>query len=447
MGLFSWSRSRRVMVGGLALALLAPLLPATTGTAPVAQAASRCAGWVSRVSPPPSIRVLRTASGTVEEVHFTTYVATVMASGEWPTWLPRTALEAGATAVKQYAWYYRLRGNHRSHYRTAAGECYDVRDDTNDQLYRPEYARPTQKQLDAIAATWALSLRKNGRFFLTGYRAGADVGCAKDTDGWRLYAASVERCSRQGWSRQRIQERYYAPRIGFVWHTPGAGIAGARGDQRLPIVTAPRITLRSHANLHGPTGVVHWGGADAGSGVASFQLQRRVGDGAWRNVRLEHPRARVARITVDPRRATQVRVRARDGAGNLSPWATSRVVTKVVRQSGAARLKGSWRLVESKEASGGTLHRALGSTQEVSFAFRGRSVAIVAPTGRRKGIVRIRVEGRPVARIDLERLPDSGGRVIWTRSWHANRDRQVGLVVESTPGGSSVDVDAFLVLR
>jgi len=58
----------------------------------------------------------------------------------------------GATAVKQFAWYHALDGHHRSGYRSSDGDCYDVRDDTADQLYRPEKATPKRNQLDAVDA-------------------------------------------------------------------------------------------------------------------------------------------------------------------------------------------------------------------------------------------------------------------------------------------------------
>ena len=50
------------------------------------------------------------------QVGFRRYVAEVMASGEWPGRLHTTTLEAGAVATKQYAWYYALKGHHRSGY-------------------------------------------------------------------------------------------------------------------------------------------------------------------------------------------------------------------------------------------------------------------------------------------------------------------------------------------
>ena len=101
--------------------------------------------------PPVSIKVLRSSAGKVQKVAFKRYVAEVMASGEWPSRLHKATLEAGAVATKQYAWYYAMNGNHRSSY-VHNGTCYDVRDDTRDQLYRPEHTKPTTKQEAASPA-------------------------------------------------------------------------------------------------------------------------------------------------------------------------------------------------------------------------------------------------------------------------------------------------------
>jgi Stage II sporulation protein. len=60
--------------------------------------------------PPATIRVLRTsgaASGTVQVVDFKTYVQYVMAA-EWPPTWTDAALQTGAMAIKQYAWYYTM---------------------------------------------------------------------------------------------------------------------------------------------------------------------------------------------------------------------------------------------------------------------------------------------------------------------------------------------------
>lgn len=177
--------------------------------------------WTSKKEPPESILVLRTATGKVEEVGFKRYVAVVMASGEWPSSLPVALLEAGALATKQYGWYYALEGNHRDGYKNAAGKCYDVRDDSNDQVYRPESAEPTDKQKAARDELWGLSLRKNDKFFLTGYRQGSATKCAQDHDEWKLYARSAEDCAdRLGYDSIEILHAYYRPKLTEVW-APG----------------------------------------------------------------------------------------------------------------------------------------------------------------------------------------------------------------------------------
>lgn len=452
-GTITWLRRPRPLLGALALALLLPLAPSTLAAAPAA-AARACGTWRSQVTPPPSIRVLRTATGDVEEVHFATYVATVMASGEWPTHMPMAALEVGATAVKQYAWYYALRGHHRAGYRTRDGRCYDVRDDTMDQLYKPESVRPTQKQLRALAATWALSLRKNGRFFLTGYRAGTGVSCARDADGWRLYEASVVHCARKGWSRERIQERYYAPHLRFVWdYATATSLAAALAaaaepvDRRAPVVLAPRVEVRKGALLDGLAGRVRWAAADAGLGLDGFEVQRRIDGGPWTDVTPEVQRARGINVPLDPTVRIEFRVRARDDAGNRSGWAPSDAVMPTVVESAAEVPAHGWTTVREAGASGGSVERATRRGAKVSLVFRGHGVAIVAPTGPAYGVVRIRERGITVATVNLRRLPKSDARVIWSRTWHGDRRHRIGLVVSRVSGGRHVDVDAFLILR
>lgn len=203
----------QLVVLSLALALLVTLL-----AAPEPVAAACGTEWTSRTEPPPKILVLRSGTGNVQEVDFKRYVAVVMASGEWPTTLHRAVLEAGAQAVKQYAWYYALKGNHRAGYSSPGGRCYDVRDDSRDQVFRPESAEPTEKQKAARDRLWGLSLRKRDRFFLAGYRGGTATECAADADGWRLYTSSARDCAKRlDYDGLRILEAYYSPGLEFVW--------------------------------------------------------------------------------------------------------------------------------------------------------------------------------------------------------------------------------------
>ena len=69
----------------------------TVSTPPVVQAAA-CTGWSSTTAPPPTIRVLRSATGVVETVDFKTYVKVVMPA-EWPSTWGQEVLRAGAVAI------------------------------------------------------------------------------------------------------------------------------------------------------------------------------------------------------------------------------------------------------------------------------------------------------------------------------------------------------------
>jgi hypothetical protein len=191
-------------------------LPAVTPPQ-VAQAASVCTGWTSTRVPPSKIRVLRTSgtsSGYVQTADFKKYVQIVMAA-EWPPNWPAAALKSGAIAVKQYGWYYTM------HWRggTAHGACYDVVDNTNDQVYQPESRTPSAAALAAIEATWKESVTKNGSFLMTGYRSGTSyIRCGVDADGWHLFQHSSVDCANQGMTADQILHVYFDP--GMATWTP-----------------------------------------------------------------------------------------------------------------------------------------------------------------------------------------------------------------------------------
>jgi hypothetical protein len=179
----------------------------TVSSPPVVQAAA-CTGWSSTTTPPPTIRVLRTGTGVVETVDFKTYVKVVMPA-EWPSTWSQEVFRAGAVAIKQYAWYYTM------HYRggTGTGGCYDVRDDSNDQVYSPtrtQYAN----QIQAVESTWAESITRGGVFVFTGYRPGTNVACGADAHtlgGNYLMQHSALNCAIEGKTGEQILEIYYGP--------------------------------------------------------------------------------------------------------------------------------------------------------------------------------------------------------------------------------------------
>jgi hypothetical protein len=409
------STALRLVVGALALTTAGAIGAASEP--PAAAAGRSCTGWTSKIVPPRTIRVLRTRSGRVQKVNFRRYVAEVMASGEWPARLHMTTLEAGAVATKQYAWYYALKGHHRPGF-SRNGRCYDVRDDTMDQLFRPERARPGKRQLRAIAATWDLTLRKNGRFFLTGYRAGSTGRCAADANGWKLYARSVQACARKGWSRQRVQRAYLSPNLTFVW-----------GSRIGPLMRRPRVTLRAGNRLPGDAATVTWRARSKRAQVSGYVLQRRVGKGPWRRISLDAARARRADVWVKPGKSVRFRVRALDRKGDRGRWAYSRARRAAILHRDT-RILGAGLAASSERPS-------------ARVRFRAHSVGLIAQTGPGLGKARIFLNGRRVAEVDLSSERPTARTLVWSRNFERASRRSIRVV----PTEGKVILSGFLVLR
>ncbi|MEO8625397.1 MAG: VCBS repeat-containing protein, partial [Candidatus Limnocylindrales bacterium] len=197
----------------------------------------QCTGWTDEFHPPTEIRVRLSRgpnAGTVAVVPFWDYVGTVEAA-EYSTSGPRGPiwLRMGALAVKQYGWYYAM------HWRggsvtitnedgTTTTQCYDVRDTTADQIYKPLRLLngqwvpanvPSAAQLQAMAETWPMTMRKwvisaqKSRFFLTGYRSGKKKPCGSDADGFRIKQKSLGDCIVKGLNFEEAQRRYYEPNV------------------------------------------------------------------------------------------------------------------------------------------------------------------------------------------------------------------------------------------
>lgn len=204
----------------LAVLLALPIAASFAAADPASvagMAGPSCSSHASLTRPPDSIRVLRRKSGRIEVVNFRKYVVTVMGK-EWPSYLPQAVVEAGAVAVKQYAWYHAVYSS-----RSSGGRCFDVRDSTGDQLYKPNRSRIRPDHYAALDATWNVSLRKDGRFFMTGYRRGFKVRCGRDATGYKLFARSATQCARKGDGWQQLLRTYYGPGLEFVGSPRGSG--------------------------------------------------------------------------------------------------------------------------------------------------------------------------------------------------------------------------------
>ncbi len=219
-----------------AAALLAGLIALGTalpGAAPPSAAAS-CSGWTSELTPPPTIRVFRHASGAVDVVDFPAYTKNVL-SREWIGSWTAESMRSGALAVKVYAWYQVL------HWRggvNEAGECFDLRDDTYDQVYDPSKATWSSAAA-AVDATWSWRVTKNGAIFPTYYNAGSvNEACGANANGWKLWQWGTQACGLAGKTAAEIIATYYYPSV-VVSTDTAAGGGGSPSPTVTPAPTPP----------------------------------------------------------------------------------------------------------------------------------------------------------------------------------------------------------------
>jgi hypothetical protein len=196
-------------------------------------AAASCSSWTSQSNPPPTVRVFRHATGAVDTVDFRAYTKNVL-SREWIGSWTTESLRAGALAVKHYAWYQVL------HWRggvNTAGECFDLRDDTYDQVYDPGKATWSSAAA-AVDATWGTRVAKNGAIFPTYYNAGASSEpCGANATGWKLWQWGSQACGLDGRTAAEIMLIYYYPGV-TVTGAPATTASPTPSSSPVPTPTA-----------------------------------------------------------------------------------------------------------------------------------------------------------------------------------------------------------------
>jgi peptidoglycan hydrolase-like amidase len=151
---------------------------------------------------PTTILVYRVSLGRVDRVDFKTYVKNVLPN-EWITSWPKASLEAGAMAVKSYGWYWALHSTRK----TSGGQCYDVRDDTGDQVYRPSSAQASTSA--AVDSTWSTRMTRSGNILQAHYCA-TTTACGGWVDGDWLSQYGSRDLANAGQSYQTILQHYYS---------------------------------------------------------------------------------------------------------------------------------------------------------------------------------------------------------------------------------------------
>ena len=188
-----------------------------------------------------------------------------------------------------------------------------------------------------------------------------------------------------------------------------------------------------------------WAATDAATGVQTYRLQERIGDGAWRSVSLPSALSRSATRSLVVGTMYRYRVSAIDRAGNASAWTNLAPITlrRVQQTSSGVRWAGTWSAATDERYSGGSARRTSGSGRKATLTFTGRDIGWVTMRSTIGGRAQVRVDGILVATMDVRGSTTGYRRMVWTR--HLTRGGTHTLEIRPL-GDGRVTVDAFIIL-
>jgi hypothetical protein len=209
-------------------------------------------------------------------------------------------------------------------------------------------------------------------------------------------------------------------------------------DATAPVFTAgPDVALRTGA-LNGTVPIsLNWAAQDV-NGLSAVEL---IQPAAVNLGTVAHRRDG----TLRPGFPATFTVRAVDRAGNATSASVTR--TPAVVSEAAAQRTGNWRTLRNSQYLGGV---ALGSTAagaSATWAFTGRSAALVVGRGAASGRVRVFVDGADSGLVDLQSTATTYRQAVWSRSWGAAGSHTVRVEAEGTAGRPGVVLDGLAYLK
>jgi hypothetical protein len=224
-------------------------------------------------------------------------------------------------------------------------------------------------------------------------------------------------------------------------------------DTTPPVASPPTVTLPATGRVGTTLPLrITWPAATDDTAVTSYQIQKKVGTGAWTAVTLPDPLALATTLPVTPGTSVTLRLRALDAADNRSAWQVTAPVRATVTQETARsiRLTGTWTSASLTGASGGRVRYARPSGRRATITVTGTSVALVSTRGRDRGKAQLWVDGVKLATIDLYAASTKPAQLVWATTLAPGRHtvelRTTG-TKRAASRGTRVDLDAWMVLR
>jgi GH25 family lysozyme M1 (1,4-beta-N-acetylmuramidase) len=156
-----------------------------------------------------------------------------------------------------------------------------------------------------------------------------------------------------------------------------------------------------------------------------------------------------ASVRARPGERCELEVRALDADGTtMAGHAIRRTVRVLDDDAGSVRYTSRWRRLTTAGAFDGRTTTSTHAGGRARFTFTGDQVGLIATRGPGRGRIRIRVDGRTLATVDLRASSTSTRRVVFVRSLgQGTHTIEVVHIKRSDGRTGRVDIDGFLFTR
>jgi hypothetical protein len=174
-----------------------------------------------------------------------------------------------------------------------------------------------------------------------------------------------------------------------------------------------------------------------------------VDDGSWTSPVTVGSSTRTTDRSLATGHGYDLRVRAKDAAGNWSPWVVLADASLGITQdtSGALVRSGTWRRASGINYSGRTVIYATAAGASVTRTFTGRAVAWASTESATRGSARVYIDGTLIRTVTMYHADTAFRRVVYERSWSEPGEHTIRIEVVGTANHPRVDVDALIVIR
>jgi hypothetical protein len=298
-----------------------------------------------------------------------------------------------------------------------------------------------------------ITVSRSSTFF---ERVGLKLGSIPS--GW---TATLDNTSLLGWTAKQTSLRLTLPKPtpSGTYHITVTGTNQNRSEATtvnivvendLPIAKAAVASIVTTSQVGSTTAPVTlaWPSAtDATSAIAGYEVQLRKNGGAWGSTTSTKPSVRSLTKTLAFDASYDIRVRARDGAGNWSQWVqtpSSFHATVVDDRRTSIAYSASWVKTTSTPAIGDTLRLSRSLGAKINYTFTGRGISVVAPTGAGRASLAVRIDGTLVKTVSLKTSSTHHRRVVFTTAFASSGTHQITLEIVTS---GSAQLDAFVVAK